>query len=111
MEQALKSGVDGIHRQARADGDPTGIGPKGRRTGEAQDGLGILPRTRLGYVGSAEMEVPAELADCARREHAPTAENLRERRVIGAQVARKRPQRVAAISLPALVELGRELVT
>ena len=106
----MERSVDGIDWQTRAGGDPTGVRSKGGRAGATQDSLRILPRAGLVDVGGAQTEATSELANHPWCERATAAKNLRERGVIGAEVASESAQRVAPIALPALAEFGRENV-
>ena len=91
-------GVDAIERPTGARGDRAGVGAEGGEAREAKDGVGMMLLAGVGDVGGDEVEFAAELPHEARREHPPAAEQLRERRVIAAEVAGKNAERIARVA-------------
>jgi hypothetical protein len=63
----------------------------------------------LGDGGAAKAETPAEHRRHSRRERAAAAQNLRHRCVIGAEIARKSPERIARITAAAIGQFRLKL--
>ena len=92
MQESVQGRVDCVQRNAGLRRDPTRVGSKRGRPNEAHDRFRMLLHAGVGDHRRTESETPAEFAHHPWRQTAPAPQYLRERGVVGAEVARERPQ-------------------
>ena len=110
-QELSKRRVDSVDGNAGAGSDPASIWMKIPGAGETQDSFGILPNACLCQNPPFKSEPTPEKCYFARGQGTALAQNLRQSRMVGAEVSRKSAQRVARVALAALRELGFKTVS
>ena len=108
MQEPVQRGIHRVERKAGAHGDPPRVSAERRRPCQSQNSFSLLLHTRVIDDARADAQSLSETLNHLWRQAAPAAKDLRKRGMIGAEITRERPERVARIALAALPKLGPE---